>query len=235
MKTITAGTLVALVAICAAGYGYGADYTLQHDVTGDAGAVSSSALYTLMDTLGQPGPVNVSASTGGSTLEHGFWHAEPPAVSAVADAGDDFFGYESRPGTIPLPNYLCPLDGTRSTGVVTCLWEQIAGKTVTLRNPDTLTPDFDAPHWNGSVELTKTEARLRFRLTVNGGADTDECEVYIRIPGDANGDDVVNAFDVALFRQVPPHPDADCNGDGTVNMFDIAILRANSARRRTVP
>ena len=103
---------------------------------------------------------------------------------------------------------------------------------VVLRNPDTLTPDFDAPQWDGSTELTKSQARLRFRLTVNGGADSDECEVYIRVPGDANGDDAVNAFDVARVRTV--HPEADFNGDGGVNAFDVAILRLNSGRRRTV-
>ena len=167
----------------------------------------------------------------GNDLDHAITMLFETEGSAVADAGDDFYGYESRGGLA----YIVTLDGTASEGATTFLWEQIAGITVTLRNADTDSPDFDAPQWDGSTELTKTEARLRFRLTINQGeADeaSDEVEVYIRIPGDATGDDVVNAFDLAKLRQGDPA--ANFNGDLTVNAFDLAILRQSSGRVRTV-
>jgi len=151
-----------------------------------------------------------------------------PKISvAVADAGPDSFGFESGDGY----NYVVHLDGTGSLGATQYLWEQIGGIPVTLRNADTATPDFDAPRWDGSTELTQEEATLIFRLTVDSGK-TDETQVHVRIPGDANGDNAVNAFDVALVRNVDPC--ADFDGDGRVTGFDVAILRTNSGRRRTV-
>ena len=86
-----------------------------------------------------------------------------------------------------------------------------------------------------SQEMTKTEARLQFRLTVNQGEpaeDSDEVEVYIRIPGDASGNDSVGAEDVDLYAQ--GDPSADFNGDGLVDVNDLDILVANFGRQRTV-
>ena len=146
-----------------------------------------------------------------------------------ADAGEDAYGYESR-GAQP---YVATLDGSGSVGASTYLWEQVAGVGVAIRRADEAVADLDAPQWDGATELTKTEARLRFRLTINVGTpqqDSDEVEIYIRIPGDANGDDVVNAFDIALLRVLDPS--ADFNGDTAVNAFDVSILRLNSGRRR---
>ena len=133
---------------------------------------------------------------------------------------------------------MCNLDGSQSIGASTYLWEQLdlpGDPAVVLRNAETATPDFDAPQWDGSTELTRTEARLRFRLTVNAGNATesgDEVEIYIRLPGDANDDDMVNAFDVALFRQL--NPSANFNGDEFINAFDLAIFRQHAGRIRTV-
>ena len=173
----------------------------------------------------------------GWDIEYGYGIVDAAAAVAMAvqgsnaDAGADSFGYESR-GAAP---YVVSLDGSGSAGAVTYSWQQTAGVPVLLNDPDTASPDFDAPQWDGSTELTKAQARLRFSLTVNEGGPsetTDEVEVYIRIPGDANGDDAVNAFDLALERSV--HPDADFNGDGTVNAFDVLILRPNVGRRRII-
>ena len=157
--------------------------------------------------------------------------ADEYVAVAVADAGDDFFGYES----LSTSGYICELDATRSSGALTYLWEQVTGISVELFDAQTETPEFYAPQWDGSTEFSKSQARLRFRLTINHGEaneDTDEVEVYIRIPGDATGDDIINAFDLARFRQLDPY--ADFNGDGRVNAFDVSILRLNSGRRRTV-
>ena len=151
------------------------------------------------------------------------------------------YGYESRGAT----SYKIQLDGTDSLLASTFSWQQLDvpastppgdDPVVTLDNPASPTPTFDALQWDGSTELTKTEARLRFQLTINAGDTlgerTDEVEVHIRLPGDANGDDRINAFDVMMLRTSAP--DADFNGDGTVNGADLSILRLNSHRRRTV-
>ena len=204
----------------------GGDYHLQSGSPCiDAGAFIASFTD---DFEGDPRGYDGTAEPRGDGSDHDigadeFWPS--------ANAGQDFFGYEGRGAA----TYICGLDGTGSTGVSTRLWEQIAGVTVILRNAETLTPDFDAPQWDGSIELTKTEACLRFRLTINAGEadeDADECEVDIRIPGDATGDDTVNAFDLAKLRQADPT--ANFNGDEFVNAFDLAILRQNSGRARTV-
>ena len=170
-----------------------------------------------------------SDADGYITTSEGYYKPIYYFERAVANAGSDSFGYESLVGS----PYVCPLNGTDSAGATTYSWAQTGGTTVTLRNASTATPDFDAPQWDGSTELTTAEASLGFRLTINQGKtgeDSDECEVYIRIPGDATGDDDVNAFDLAKLRQLDPA--ADFNGDGPVNAFDLAILRQNSGRRR---
>jgi len=154
-----------------------------------------------------------------------------PPVLFIADAGDDTFGYESRGKDV----YVVRLDGSASVNAVTYHWEQIAGEEVVLRNADTATPDFDASQdedcW--CVELPRSAARLRFRLTINRDTPdeaSDEVEVYIRLPGDANGDDVVNVYDVERVRSLDPS--ADFNGDGVVDARDALILRTNACRRR---
>ena len=150
----------------------------------------------------------------------------PPAT---ANAGEDIFGYESRDAGA----YVCQLDGSASVNASTYAWEQTAGVAVALDDPASVVPSFDAPQWDGTTELLLADAALAFRLTVNQGQtneDTDEVACYVRIPGDANGDDVVNAFDLALLRQLDAG--ADFNGDGGVNAFDLAILRVSSGRRR---
>jgi hypothetical protein len=52
-----------------------------------------------------------------------------------------------------------------------------------------------------------------------------------RIPGDTNGDNIVDITDyrnlVAQFGGPPAEDSADFNGDGIVNLFDFAILRIN--------
>ena len=208
------------------------NYAIERDVISGGGNRCTSANYALSGTCGQPGPVFASGSANYS-IEHGFWHAQGAAPPAIADAGPDFYGYESRGAT---QKYICHLDGTGSVGALTYSWEQVAdgGMPVTLRNAGTETPDFDAPMWDGSTELTRTEARLHFQLTINtgeAGEDSDEVEVYIRVPGDATGDDLVNAFDLAKLRQFDPS--ANFNGDVSVNAFDLAILRQNAGRVRT--
>ena len=152
----------------------------------------------------------------------------PPVSTAVAlHCG---WVYESQDST----PYVCQLDGTGSFQATTFQWEQLGGAPVVLRNAATAKPDFDAPQWDGSTELSEAEALLRFRLTINAGeADesSDVCEITVRIPGDSNGDGAVNGFDVALLRLSDPA--ADFDGNGIVNANDVATLRKNAARRRS--
>ena len=166
-------------------------------------------------------------------------------IAAVADAKsmrqndpgqttfvESSYGYESRSSV----SYRIQLDGSASLAASSYSWEQIAGQMVTLSDAESPEPTFDAPQWDGSTELTKTQARLSFQLTINPGnmlgERTDEVTVYIRIPGDANGDNLVNAFDLAKLRQIAPA--ADFDGNGRVDAFDVSIFRLNAGRRRTV-
>ena len=142
---------------------------------------------------------------------------EPVAVAQCAE-----FTYEGCTAV---------LDGTGSCGAVSYLWSQLSGTPVALNNAAMAQADFVAPSWDGVTELTTAEATLLFELSINGGVSADTCTIYIRIPGDGNGDNAVNAFDVAIVRQV--RPEADFNCDGRVNAFDVAILRHNGGRRRT--
>jgi len=180
------------------------------------------------DFEGHPRPMDGTATPrgDGSDLDIGADEYMPPGT---ADAGPDSYGYESR-GT---EAYVAALDGSASTAY-TYQWQQLGGIPVTLRNADTATPDFDAPQWDGSTELTIAEATLLMQLTVNEGSSSpssDDTQLYVRIPGDSNGDDLVNAFDIALLRNLDPS--ADYTGDGVVNAFDLAVLRINAGRRRT--
>ena len=144
----------------------------------------------------------------------------------MADAQCDPYGYESE-----IAPYNMDLDGTASTGVATYSWVQLSGETVTVNSPAAVVANFDAPGPPGSGEFLIADCTLVFQLTVDGG-DTDTCSTYIRLPGDSNGDNVVNAFDLADVRNLVT-PGADFNGDGGVNAFDLSILRRNSGRRRT--
>jgi len=57
--------------------------------------------------------------------------------------------------------------------------------------------------------------------------------VLITIPGDVNGDGVVNILDVGIIaahwlQTVPPGPpNADINGDGIINLLDVSVCAAN--------
>jgi hypothetical protein len=63
--------------------------------------------------------------------------------------------------------------------------------------------------------------------------------VKVKIPGDINGDDVVDIFDALLasaaFASKPGdpnwNPDADLNGDGIVDIYDIIILANHFGQR----
>lgn len=160
----------------------------------------------------------------------------PTAYSVEASANClPLCAYESRGSEMFVVN----LVGSEDPEIVSYFWEQVpnGGLPVTLRDWDTSTPEFDAPQWDGVTELTRTQATLRFRLTTNMGLpdeQSEEMDVYIRIPGDVWLDDTVNGFDIALLRQL--RPCADFNGDGTVNAFDVSILRVSgiTGRYRTV-
>ena len=158
-------------------------------------------------------------------------HINEIVSPAEADAGADRYVYES----VAAQSHVVHLDGSASRKASAHSWEQVGGIAVALAGAGTTTPEFVAPQKADGQELTRSEALLRFRLTINSGAfsqKSDEVEVYIRVPGDANGDDAVNAFDLALLRQLDPA--ADFNDDSGVNAFDLAVLRQNSGRRRTV-
>jgi predicted lipoprotein with Yx(FWY)xxD motif len=57
--------------------------------------------------------------------------------------------------------------------------------------------------------------------------------IKVTIPGDVNGDGVVNILDVQVIaahwgQRVPPAPaNADVNGDGVINILDVAVIAAH--------
>ena len=189
-------------------------------------APGSPAIDTGRDDLGVAADIDGDARPQGAHVDVGadeFTAGTPP----VADAQCAAYGYESE--TSP---YNMQLDGTGSTNCTTYAWTQLSGEAVTINNAGSALADFDAPMWDGSTELLIADCTLEFQLSVDGGADTDTCSTYIRLPGDATGDNIINAFDIAKVRVVDPS--ADFNGDMVVNAFDLAILRRNAARRRTL-
>ena len=110
MKIIQTTVLVLLIgATAAAGRHSNSEMTIESDVLASAGARATATGAVLQGTLSQPGPVFTSAAPG-LTLEHGFWHPDVQLEPAVADAGPDTYGYESR----GFFKYVCPLDGTGS-------------------------------------------------------------------------------------------------------------------------
>ena len=146
---------------------------------------------------------------------------EAGASGPTADAQCAAYAYEGND---------LDLDGTGSTGASTYAWTQTGGAVGgAIADPTAALTSVPTPEWDGSTELTVAEASLEFTLAVDGG-DTDTCDCYVRIPGDANGDDTINAFDIARVRTL--HAEADFNDDGSVNAFDLAILRQNAGRSR---
>lgn len=56
--------------------------------------------------------------------------------------------------------------------------------------------------------------------------------VHVKIPGDVNGDDMVNVFDAILLctnygRPAQEFPDGDINGDGYINVLDAITIMSN--------
>ena len=157
--------------------------------------------------------------------------ADEFAVSSTAVAVCPAYTYEGN-STVSGTGAALEVDGSGSTAA-TFLWSQPGGLDVSVAGAVTANVAFTAPAWDGSTELTITQASLSFQLDVDGGADTDTCDCFVRLPGDANGDGTVNAFDVAAVRTLQDA--ADFNGDGAVNAFDISILRINATRGPRLP
>jgi len=193
----------------------------------DAGADTSGAAFGSV-LVGLDGHIRGADGSPEARGDGSDYDIGPYEWYPTADAGADPVAYESRGPEA----YVVHLDGTASVGVQTFQWTQLSGVAVALRAADTLTPDFDAPQWDGSTELTRTEATLLFDLSINDGAFADTVEVYVRIPGDVDGDDKLNAFDISLIRKLDPASDFD--GNNLINAFDIIIYRINFGRKRTV-
>lgn len=92
---------------------------------------------------------------------------------------------------------------------------------------------------NGSATLfSKSEDGVNEYLYFSYAQSTVRINVFPPIPGDVNGDVVVNMKDLGIvaraFGSYPGssnwNPVADLNGDGTVNMKDIAIIARNFGR-----
>ncbi len=81
------------------------------------------------------------------------------------------------------------------------------------------------------ITLPELAVGVANRLEANTHTLPDiDGEMYLRVkpvnPADANGDGVVNIFDLTLVAQGfgTDNPDADVNGDGVVNVFDLVFV-----------
>jgi hypothetical protein len=114
---------------------------------------------------------------------------------------------------------------------------------LTTTNVTDLAPDANATvtvQWNtaavqwGKYVMSAQVPPLPYETNIADNNLTDGI-VKIRIPGDLNGDDVVNILDSILlansFLSNPAspnwNPQADLNGDGVVNILDAIILANN--------
>jgi YD repeat-containing protein len=107
-------------------------------------------------------------------------------------------------------------------------WEPLDGGTILGSGPSIL---FESPQ----EELNNGCHSYRIKVTVLSAASrlsTDETiEVYVKTPGDVNGDGAVNVLDKVRVRNAfgqsgePGWTDADVNCDGAVNILDKVQVR----------
>jgi len=120
-----------------------------------------------------------------------------------ADAGADQDAAESKTGAIVTVH----LDGSATTGVITeWLWEQVSGPDVApIYNPDKPNPWFFTGDWAG-------DQVIQFRLTINGGEDTD----YVNINVEDAEEAIANAgADQEAFEMRGPLGLLDATGSTT--------------------
>ena len=86
---------------------------------------------------------------------------------------------------------------------------------------DPLFGDYDAKFWFADDDIENyPEAQITLPITIGGGCP---------IPGDSNGDGVLNVLDVVLLvnlvLEVAPGDEcSDINGDGSLNVLDVVLL-----------
>lgn len=161
-------------------------------------------------------------------------------------------GYDSRPGIIQLfPSTLnsedfggivpgdVNMDGMLDRQDVYSIWNYLVG------NIDSNNHVFDNPNFqliadvtqDGSVDIRDIEKILDATLTEQWWIGyplsenmTESYIAYYMLPGDLNGDDVLNVSDLTELIQLllnegsPTNPIADVNQDGVVNVSDITEL-----------
>ncbi len=141
---------------------------------------------------------------------------ETPTPTVTPDLRDDIFGRVLLQGRSNHSGASIALDGqhvatTGSDGGFV-IYDVPMG-------PHTLTASMD-----GYLDAQKF-------INLQGGSTTNMGQITL-IGGDANGDNVVNLFDLvivgAAYDTTPPSdPRADINGDGTVNLFDLVLVGGN--------
>jgi hypothetical protein len=139
-----------------------------------------------------------------------------PTPTATPDLRDDIFGRVLLQGRSDHSGASIALDGqsiaTTNTDGGFVIYDVPMG-------PHTLTASMD-----GYLDAQKF-------INLQGGSATNMGQITL-IGGDANGDNVVNLFDLvivgAAYDTTPPSdPRADINGDGTVNLFDLVLVGGN--------
>jgi hypothetical protein len=148
--------------------------------------------------------------------------ADEAAPSCEAVVSVPAYGYESYLGA-----YVVVLDGSASVGG-TFAWSQVSGAVVSIDDASSAIASYNAPF--GQPELTPAEATIVVELSVDAGCATAQGTTYIRLPGDAGGNDQLDLVDLILYRQ--GDASADFNGDGAVNADDLTIYRSAVADGR---
>ena len=104
--------------------------------------------------------------------EDGVCVARPPYADAGADfSAPSFYADGSGPVVVTLQGKASDADGTSS---LRYQWTQVSGIAVTLNNPTTLTPSFNAP-------VVTSNRQLVFQLTVSDGSSQSRDSVTVTI------------------------------------------------------
>ncbi len=125
-----------------------------------------------------------------------------------------------------------------NSGTVTGAGTYEIGTTCTLTA--TANDGYTFINWTENGIVVSTTPTFSFTVTEDASYVAN-FEAEVGLPGDANGDDTVNALDIVIivnyiFGALPEEfvfDDADINGDGVVNALDIvAIINLIFSKKR---
>ncbi len=216
--------------------------TYSFPVTEDANYVANFELnsYTITATAN---PTQGGTVTGAGTYNHG----ATATLTATANTGYTFINW-TKNGTVVSTNptysftvtenasYVANFELNNYTitatanptegGTVTGGGTYNHGTTATLTA--TTNTGYTFINWTKNGSIVSTNPTYSFTVTENASYVAN----FEGVPGDANGDGMVNALDIVIivnyiFGETPEEfffDNADVNGDGAVNALDIVVI-----------